>query len=229
LIAATAPPAARPGALLQPLSPQVCRAASLYHPARSASATAAARLLPTVHTSVRSSRADGAMPRSRPRCAGTGRPARRPRSRLGLDRRSLRCPWCTRLDASRGRNHMTLTRVVRDAGAGALRDRADMHVAIVDVPAVLALGIAAAGELGHAPECARPECGGKLLRIGGRPESGLPLVALSYSLKPRRSRCARSRDYPSSSCRQWTRRVSLICRNAGSAFKSQKTRIARLL
>jgi hypothetical protein len=34
--------------------------------------------------------------------------------------------------------------------AGALRDRAGVHVAVVDVPAVLALGIAAAGEGGHA-------------------------------------------------------------------------------
>jgi hypothetical protein len=33
--------------------------------------------------------------------------------------------------------------------AGADRDRADVDVSVIDVPAVLAFGIAAAGELGH--------------------------------------------------------------------------------
>ena len=35
--------------------------------------------------------------------------------------------------------------------AGAVRDRADMDVAVIDVPAVLAFGIAAASEGGHTP------------------------------------------------------------------------------
>jgi hypothetical protein len=34
--------------------------------------------------------------------------------------------------------------------AGADRDRADLDVSVIDVPAVLALGIVAAGEFGHA-------------------------------------------------------------------------------
>jgi hypothetical protein len=37
-----------------------------------------------------------------------------------------------------------------DRAAGADRDRADMDVPDIDVPAVRALGISAAGELGHA-------------------------------------------------------------------------------
>jgi hypothetical protein len=35
--------------------------------------------------------------------------------------------------------------------ADADRDRADVHVAVIDVPAALAFGVAAAGELGHRP------------------------------------------------------------------------------
>jgi hypothetical protein len=38
-----------------------------------------------------------------------------------------------------------------DWDAGAERDRSHMHVTIVDVPAVVAFGISAAGESGHAP------------------------------------------------------------------------------
>jgi hypothetical protein len=34
--------------------------------------------------------------------------------------------------------------------AGATRDRADVYIAEIDVPAVLAFGIPAAGEFGHA-------------------------------------------------------------------------------
>jgi hypothetical protein len=39
--------------------------------------------------------------------------------------------------------------MMRDAGADS--DRADADVSVIDVPAVLAFGIAAAGELGHGP------------------------------------------------------------------------------
>jgi hypothetical protein len=38
---------------------------------------------------------------------------------------------------------------VRDAGAD--RDRVDMDVAVIDLPAVLAFGMAAASEGGHTP------------------------------------------------------------------------------
>jgi hypothetical protein len=38
-----------------------------------------------------------------------------------------------------------------DGAAGASRDRADMDIAVIDVPAVRALGIAAAGKGGHKP------------------------------------------------------------------------------
>jgi hypothetical protein len=37
--------------------------------------------------------------------------------------------------------------LVVDRAAGAARNRADLHIAVIDVPAVLALGIAAAGEM----------------------------------------------------------------------------------
>jgi hypothetical protein len=39
--------------------------------------------------------------------------------------------------------------------AGKAGDRADAHVAVIDVPAVLAFGITAAGEDGHAPTIPR--------------------------------------------------------------------------
>jgi hypothetical protein len=38
-----------------------------------------------------------------------------------------------------------------DLAAGAARNRADLHIAVIDVPAVLALGIAAAGEMRPGP------------------------------------------------------------------------------
>jgi hypothetical protein len=56
-----------------------------------------------------------------------------------------------------------------DRDARALADGADMHVAEIDVPAIWALGIAAAGELGHGAIEAQAVCIGKppsLLDLG---------------------------------------------------------------
>jgi hypothetical protein len=64
--------------------------------------------------------------------------------------------------------------VARDAGA--LRDRADVDVAEVDVPTVLALRIAAAGEGGHAP-----------LKRGLGQQAIAPEVRPSAAKKPRAS------------------------------------------
>jgi len=43
-----------------------------------------------------------------------------------------------------------------DRSAGAERDRADMDIGVIDMPAVLAFRVSAATELGHAPSKRRP-------------------------------------------------------------------------
>jgi hypothetical protein len=42
-------------------------------------------------------------------------------------------------------------RILMVRSAGADRDRADVDVTVIDVPAIFAFGIAAAGKLGHGP------------------------------------------------------------------------------
>src|SRR6266446_7117355 len=59
---------------------------------------------------------------------------------------------------ARTKTAMPLPRISAVRLAGAVRNRADPHVSVVDVPAFLAgVSRSAAGERGHAPWCRHPE------------------------------------------------------------------------
>ena len=70
------------------------------------------------------------------------------------------------------------------------RDRADVHVTVIDVPAVRAFGISAAGEGGHAPLKRAAVVDDKPLQIAA---NGRQLIDMLY-LKMPRNREGRKRD-----------------------------------
>jgi hypothetical protein len=64
-----------------------------------------------------------------------------------------------------------------DRAAGAARDRADLDVTIVDVPAILALRVASAGEGGHRPSFRRSTARANYQSLGAWNEAELPANA----------------------------------------------------
>ena len=110
-----------------------------------------------------SNRADRAMPDSRPRCGSPKTSATPSRTRRGPDRMCRQCRWFALPVRCRGRSRtaIVIARRLRDCRRTLRWCRHGPRR--IDIPAVLAFRVAAAGQLGH----------GALKR--GRPDIGKPL------------------------------------------------------
>jgi hypothetical protein len=75
-----------------------------------------------------------------------------PRTQPGPGPRSPLCRSCIPADDSLDKSRMTSPRIFLDWNADPLGDRADAHIAVIDLPAfVMGFEISAAGERGHGP------------------------------------------------------------------------------
>lgn len=111
---------------------------------------AAFRPVPTWRVSSRSNHADGAKFENPPAFASQETAPTPPQSRHGLHRTWRRFRSRARLNGSRVKPAIPTPRILVIWDAGADRDRADTHIAVIDVPAFLAgFRIAPAGEFGH--------------------------------------------------------------------------------
>jgi len=149
---------------------------------------AAFRQLSTFHICARSSRADRAMPESQPGFGLPEIPPTRLRSRTGLvERGSGAALVFTRMRPGI-ETAMPFPRILIMGIAAADRDRAGVHIPIVDVPAFLAgVSRSAAGELGHSPDHRSESTereDHRELRARSRPGGGL-LRALQSPIQPR--------------------------------------------
>ena len=75
-----------------------------------------------------------AIPQNRPRCGRPGTPPMRLRSQRGLGQRWRHYRACIRPDDCRGKSRMTSPKGLVMGNARANRNRADMHVPVMDMP-----------------------------------------------------------------------------------------------